>query len=125
MWKNGEEQWERKQNKEKETTETQEEKHDKNASKNESEEDNEQENLSGSNSDNGETDTLIGEISGSKADWKLTDIIRNLANYRDDMEEGYFIMLDQTKAFDRVNHQYLFKVMDHIGVKGDLFFATS
>ena len=55
---------------------------------------------------------------------KLTDIIRNLANYRDGMEEGYFIMLDQTKAFDRVNHQYLFKVMDHTGVKGD-FFAIS
>ena len=47
---------------------------------------------------------------------RITDIIRNLTNYRDDMEEGYFIMLDQTKAFDRVNHQYLFKVLDHIGI---------
>ena len=37
------------------------------------------------------------------------------------MVEGYFIMLDQTKAFDRVNHQYLFKVLDHIGIKGDFF----
>ena len=37
------------------------------------------------------------------------------------MEEGYFIMLDQTKGFDRVNHQYLFKVLDHIGIKGDFF----
>ena len=52
---------------------------------------------------------------------KLTDIIRNLTNYRDDMEEGYFIMLDQTKAFDRVNYQYLFKVLDHIGIKSDFF----
>ena len=31
---------------------------------------------------------------------KLMDAIRNLADYRDEMEEGYFVMLDQTKAFD-------------------------
>ena len=54
-------------------------------------------------------------------DWQLSDIIWNLANYKDDMEAGYFIMLDLTKAFDRVNHQYMFKVLDHIGIKCDFF----
>ena len=49
---------------------------------------------------------------------KMADIIRNLDSYRDYSEDGYFILLDQAKAFDRVNHDYLFKTLDNLGMKG-------
>ena len=41
---------------------------------------------------------------------KMVDFIRNLDIYRDYSEDGYFILFDQAKAFDRVNHDYLFKI---------------
>ena len=47
---------------------------------------------------------------------KLTDIIRNIDTIRDNMEKGYLVMLDQTKAFDRVNHKYLISVLEHMGI---------
>ena len=50
---------------------------------------------------------------------RSTDIIRNLATFRDNMDEGYFVTIDQSKAFDKVNHDYLLKVLEHIGIKGD------
>ena len=49
---------------------------------------------------------------------KLTDIIRNIDTFRQYANEGYIVLLDQTKAFDRVNHNYLFKVLEKVGVKG-------
>jgi hypothetical protein len=55
---------------------------------------------------------------------KMTEIIRNISNYRDEMESGFLILLDQAKAFDRVNHQYLFKVMKEMGIKGDFLEIT-
>lgn len=46
----------------------------------------------------------------------------NIANIRDvidiiesENEEGYVIKLDQMKAFDKVSHEYLFSVLEHIG----------
>ena len=49
---------------------------------------------------------------------KLTDIIRNIDTVQDNMEKGYLVMLDQTKAFDRVNHKYLISVLERIGRTG-------
>ena len=54
-------------------------------------------------------------------DRRSTDIIRNLATFRDYMDDGYFVTIDQSKAFDKVNHKYLIKVLEHIGLKGDFF----
>ena len=36
---------------------------------------------------------------------KMTDVIRNLASYRDHSLNGFFVLIDQAKAFDRVNHE--------------------
>ena len=52
---------------------------------------------------------------------KLTDIIRNLDTYIKHSNNGYIILLDQTKAFDRVNHQYLFTVLQKLGIKGNIY----
>ena len=49
----------------------------------------------------------------------MADIIPNVGNYRDYSEDGYFILLDQAKAFHRVNHDYLFKTLENLGIKGD------
>ena len=35
------------------------------------------------------------------------NVIRNLASYRDYSMNGFFVLIDQAKAFDRVNHEYL------------------
>ena len=48
----------------------------------------------------------------------VTGIIRNIDTYRQS-ETGYLVLLDQTKAFDRVNHEYLFTTLEHLGIKGD------
>ena len=50
---------------------------------------------------------------------KSTDIIRNLATFRENMDHGYFVSIDQSKAFDKVNHDYLMKVLKHIGITED------
>ena len=50
---------------------------------------------------------------------KSTDIIRNLVTFRENMDHGYFVLIDQNKAFDKVNHDYLMKVLKHIGITGD------
>ena len=50
---------------------------------------------------------------------KSTDIIRNLATFRENMDHGYFVSIDQSKAFDKVNHDYLMNVLKHIGITGD------
>ena len=55
---------------------------------------------------------------------KITDAIHNLATQRDEMGDVYFIMFDQRKAFDRVNHKYLLNVLQHIGVQGDILGMT-
>ena len=55
---------------------------------------------------------------------KLTDIIRNIDTIRDNMEKGYLVMLDQTKAFDRVNHKYLISVLEHMGITGAFLSLT-
>ena len=51
---------------------------------------------------------------------QIRDIIRNLDTVLDDMEEegGYLILLDQQKAFDRVNHKYMFMTLEKMGIKG-------
>ena len=47
----------------------------------------------------------------------IRDLI-DLANKND--EQAAFIFLDQEKAFDRVNHQFLYKTMKAFGI-GDTF----
>ena len=56
----------------------------------------------------------------------MTDIIRNIETIITDMEEsgGYLVCLDQEKAFDRVNHKYLFEILNHIGVNGTFMNIT-
>ena len=48
----------------------------------------------------------------------ITDIIRNTDNYRQ-RGTGCLVLLDQTKAFDKVNHDYLFTTLEHLGIIGD------
>ena len=55
---------------------------------------------------------------------KMTDVIRNLASYRDHSMNGFFVLIDQAKAFDRVNHEYLFMTMEALGIKGDFLELT-
>ena len=44
-------------------------------------------------------------------------MIRDLINLVDkEDDEAAFIFLDQEKAFDRVNHDFLFKVMEGFGI---------
>ena len=43
---------------------------------------------------------------------KMIEIIRNLSSYRDEAFSGYFVQIDQEKAFDRLNHDYVFKTME-------------
>ena len=50
---------------------------------------------------------------------KSTDIIRNLVTFRENMDHGYFVSIDQSKAFNKVNHDYLMEVLKHIGITGD------
>ena len=56
---------------------------------------------------------------------KLTDIIRNIHTIRDNMEKGYLVMLDQMKAFDRVNHKHLISVLKHMGITGAFLSLTN
>ena len=55
---------------------------------------------------------------------KMTDVIRNLASYRDHSMNGFFVLIDQAKAFDRINHEYLFMTMEALGFKGDFLELT-
>ena len=49
---------------------------------------------------------------------KMNDVIRNLASYKDHVMNGFFVLVDQAKAFDRVNHEYLLMTMEAFGFKG-------
>ena len=49
---------------------------------------------------------------------QMTEIIRNIDTVIEEAEEGYLILLDQQKAFDRVSHAYLFMVLEKMGFKG-------
>ncbi len=55
---------------------------------------------------------------------QMTDVIRNIDSFRNNAEEGYLVLMDQQKAFDRVNHTYLFKVLSHLGITGDFLEIT-
>ncbi len=46
------------------------------------------------------------------------DLIRNYS------ETGYLVLVDQTKAFDKINHTYLFKVLEKIGLNGSILELT-
>ena len=49
---------------------------------------------------------------------KMNHVIRNLASYKDHAMNGFFVLVDQAKAFDRVNHVYLLMTMEALGFKG-------
>ena len=55
---------------------------------------------------------------------QMTDVTRNLDLIRDHNDEGYLVCLDQAKAFDRVNHTYLFEVMKKVGINGNFLKAV-
>ena len=55
---------------------------------------------------------------------KMIEIIRNLSSYRDEAFSGYFVQIDQEKAFDRLNHDYLFKTMETLGITGNFLKLT-
>ena len=55
---------------------------------------------------------------------KMNDVIRNLASYRDHSKSGYFVLIDQAKALDRVNHEYLFMTMEALGFNGEFLQVT-
>jgi hypothetical protein len=55
---------------------------------------------------------------------KMSEIIRNIASFRKYSEQGYLVLIDQIKAFDRVNHKYLFKTMEKLGITGDFLEMT-
>lgn len=48
--------------------------------------------------------------------------IRDIISIVDSEDEGYILKLDQMKAFDRVSHEYLFSVLNHMGF-GDNFIS--
>ena len=54
----------------------------------------------------------------------MTDIINNINTYRNHANKGYLLLIDQTKAFDRVNHNYLFKTIEKMGITGDFLDMT-
>ena len=51
---------------------------------------------------------------------QMTDIIRNIDLICEDLDQngGYLICIDQEKAFDRVNHEYLKLILTKLGLKG-------
>ena len=51
---------------------------------------------------------------------QMTDIIRNLDTISEDMNTtgGFLICLDQEKAFDRINHEYMFMILEKMGFSG-------
>ena len=49
---------------------------------------------------------------------QLHEIIRNLDSYRNQSDNGYFITIDQEKAFDRLNHKYIFTSLNKLGIQG-------
>ena len=49
---------------------------------------------------------------------RMTDVIRNINEVRNHNTDGYLVLIDQAKAFDRVNHDYLFQTMEHMGITG-------
>ena len=54
----------------------------------------------------------------------IDDIIQTLdiiTDYYDvnEKEGGALICVDQEKAFDRVNHKYLFQILDKLGIRGN------
>ena len=53
----------------------------------------------------------------------MTDIIRNIDSYRQS-KTGYIVLLDQTKAFDKVSHKYLFKTLQTLGIDGNFLELT-
>ena len=55
---------------------------------------------------------------------KMNDVIHNLASYRHHSKSGYFVLTDQAKAFDRVNHEYLFMTMKALGFNGGFLQVT-
>ena len=55
---------------------------------------------------------------------KMTDIICNLASYRDHSMNGFFVLIDQAKAFDCVSLEYLFMTRKALGFKGDFLELT-
>ena len=56
----------------------------------------------------------------------MTKIIRNIDLYCDELEKigGYLVILDQEKAFDRVNHTYLFELLKKMNIKGRFYEIT-
>ena len=55
---------------------------------------------------------------------KMSDIIRNISSFRKYSKQGYLVLIDQIKAFDRVNHKYLFRTMEKLGITGDFLEIT-
>ncbi len=55
---------------------------------------------------------------------RMRDVIRNLDSYRDESAEGFLVCIDQEKAFDRVNHDYLFKTLETFGINGNFLKIT-
>ena len=51
---------------------------------------------------------------------QMRDIIRNIDVICEEMNEkgGYLMLLDQQKAFDRVNHTYMLAVLQKMGING-------
>ena len=52
---------------------------------------------------------------------QMADVIRNLDTIIEDWQHtgGYIVCMDQEKAFDRINHQYLFMILEGMGFSGD------
>ena len=51
----------------------------------------------------------LPEQKGGVEGRRMTDVIRNINEIRNHNKDGYLILIDQAKDFDRVNHNYLFK----------------
>ena len=56
----------------------------------------------------------------------LSDAIRNIVHLKENLQKsgGYLVALDQSKAFDRVSHQYLFRLLHKLGIKDDFLELT-
>ena len=71
------------------------------------------------------TDTQHGFRKNRSCETQLITTVRDFANCMNTSSQVDAILLDFSKAFDKVDHQILLKKMEKLGIKGDILAWTS